>query len=184
MMTMEDSKTFSCSIEILDKNLAHHEEHRRGSEDDIAALQLKMRTMELEHVAEISKFKDALIMSVTDLGKIDIFRSMTISNLHYNDLILEGRQRLEQLKARLVVLQEENLNLAGRLERAMIQISTFDAERRLAEEVEEENKKLRKQLREYERIMSMACRTKPGSVTTRSSREPRSSERNPPSKRS
>jgi hypothetical protein len=153
---------------------------QRGAEDEIAALNLKIRTMELEHKAELSTYKDALVMTVTDLGKMDIIRSMTLSNLQNTDHILESRQCQEQLKAQLLVLREENLNLAGRLERAMIQISSLDTARKIAEEVEDENKKLRIQLRQYENLMTKACnKTKlSGAVaanTTRPYSRPRSS---------
>lgn len=173
MKTMEEFKTSEGSIDIPDETRADRLRYSQGEEnDEIAALQLKIRTMELEHKAELSKYKDALVMAVSDLGKIDIVRSMTISNLRNTDLILEGRQRLEQFKAQLLVIQEENLNLEGRLERAMIQINSFDAERKITAELEEENKRMRIQLRQYENLMTNARKTKPGAVTVRSSSRP------------
>ena len=51
-------------------------------------------------------------------------------------------------------MQEENLNLGGRLERAAIQIGAFEVEKQQAQEIEEENLKLRNQLKEYEQLLS------------------------------
>jgi len=80
--------------------------------------------------------------------------------------MLEVRERLEQLKAINTDLQEENLTLGGRLERAAIQIQTFDVEKQQAEEIEEENAKLRQQLKEYEQLLSRSTK----SASTKSSR--------------
>merc|ERR1711957_773660 len=90
----------------------------------------------------------------------------SISELQSSDRMLEVRERLEQLKARNTDLQEENLTLGGRLERAAIQIQTFDVEKQQAEEIDEENAKLRQQLKEYEQLLSRSTK----SASTKSSR--------------
>jgi len=84
--------------------------------------------------------------------------------------MLEVRERLEQLKARNTDLQEENLNLGGRLERAAIQISAFKVEKQQAEEIEDENVKLRHQLKEYEQLLSNSTKAARSAPSQQSSK--------------
>jgi transcription elongation GreA/GreB family factor len=62
-------------------------------------------------------------------------------------------EHLEQLKMRNEELQEQNMSLGGRLERAIIKIQSFDAEKELAEDLEHECVSLRRQVNELERIL-------------------------------
>jgi predicted nuclease with TOPRIM domain len=84
----------------------------------------------------------------------------TVAELQNDDRMLEVRERLEQLKARNTTLQEENLKLGGRLERAVIEIQSFEVEKEHAEEMESENTTLRRQMKELETILSRLQRPK------------------------
>jgi hypothetical protein len=126
-------------------------------EREIVALKMQLEESKLEHKAEVVKLKDALAVAMEKDSPL----KQTISDLQNNDRMLEVRERLEELKARNTALQEENLKLFGRLERAAIQMQAFEVEKQHAEEVEEENGKLRKQLNEYEQLMSRSSKRSP-----------------------
>jgi len=119
-------------------------------EREIVSLKMQVEERKLEHKADVVKLKDALAKAMEQ----DSPFQQTISDLQNNDRMLEVRERLEQLKARNTNLQEDNLNLGGRLERAAIQISAFEVEKQQAEEIEDDNMKLRKQLKVYEQLLS------------------------------
>lgn len=172
IMPVEEAKVSAPGRENSEKSHPHHQS-RPDCGDEIDALRLEMETMKREHEAERTKLQRALRLAATDLGKNNIMvRSMMISNLQNNDQLLETRQQLEQLNARFVVLKEENLKLRGSLERAKIQVHSFDGERKHAEEVESENRKLQQQVREYELLlMPTMCKTRPGGISVKKERK-------------
>ena len=91
-------------------------------EREIVTLKMQLQERKLEHKADIAKLKDALSKAMDQDSPL----KKTISDLKNNDRMLEVRERLEQLKAKNTALQEENLKLGGRLERAAIQISASE----------------------------------------------------------
>ncbi|KAG7364343.1 hypothetical protein IV203_037545 [Nitzschia inconspicua] len=126
---------------------------------------MQLEESKLAHKAEVVKLKEALAVAIEQNSPLN----KTLSDLHENDRMLEVRERLEQLKARNMALQEENLKLGGRLERAAIQINAFELEQQHAEEVEDENRKLRHQLREYEQLLTNSTkRSSPVQTSTKS----------------
>merc|ERR1719343_1758071 len=124
-------------------------------EREIVALKMQLEERKLEHKADVVKLKDALAKAIEQDSPL----KQTISELQNNDRMLEVRERLEQLKARNTDLQEENLSLGGRLERAAIQINAFEIEKQQAEEIEQENNELRNQLKEYEQLLSKTTKS-------------------------
>jgi hypothetical protein len=71
-------------------------------------------------------------------------------NLPNDQRMLRVRERLEQLKMRNEELHEQNPKLGGRLERAIVKIQSFDAEKKLAEDVERECVSSGRQVNELE----------------------------------
>jgi chromosome segregation ATPase len=147
-------------VEEMQQEVMQVEGKAMKQEREIVALKMQLEERKLEHKADVVKLKDALAKAIEQDSPL----KQTISELQNNDRMLEVRERLEQLKARNTDLQEENLNLGGRLERAAIQISAFEVEKERAEEIEGENMKLRNQLTEYEQILSRT--TKPAKNTS------------------
>jgi len=142
-------------LEEMQKEVMQVEAKAMKQEREIVALKMQLEERKLEHKADVVKLKDALAKAMEQDSPL----KKTISDLQYKDRMLEVRERLEQLKARNTALQEENLNLGGRLERAVIQISASEVEKQQAEEIEEENTKLRQQLKEYEHLLSSSANT-------------------------
>jgi chromosome segregation ATPase len=137
-------------VDEMQQEMMQVEGKAMKQEREIVSLKMQLEERKLEHKADVVKLKDALAKAMEQ----DSPFQQTISDLQNNDRMLEVRERLEQLKARNTNLQEDNLNLGGRLERAAIQISAFEVEKQQAEEIEDENMKLRKQLKEYEQLLS------------------------------
>ena len=137
-------------VEEMQQEVMQVEGKTMKQEREIVALKMQLEERKLEHKADVVKLKDALSKAIEQ----DMPLKQTISDLQSNDRMLEVRERLEQLKAKNTDLQEENLNLGGRLERAAIQIKAFAVEKQQAEETEEENTSLRNQLKEYEQLLS------------------------------
>merc|ERR1712194_607583 len=141
-------------VEEMQQEVMHVEGKAMKQEREIVALKMQLEERKLEHKADVVKLKDALAKAMEQDSPL----KQTISDLQNNDRMLEVRERLEQLKARNTDLQEENLNLGGRLERAAIQINAFEIEKHQAEEIEEENTKLRQRLKEYEQLLSRSTK--------------------------
>merc|ERR1712224_901161 len=142
-------------LEEMQQEVIQVEAKAMKQEREIVALKMQLEERKLEHKADVVKLKDALAKAMEQDSPL----KKTISDLQHNDRVLEVRERLEQLKARNTALQEENLNLGGRLERAVIQISASEVEKQQAEEIEEENAKLRQQLKEYEQLLSRSAKS-------------------------
>jgi len=141
-------------VEEMQQEVMQVEGKAMKQEREIVALKMQLEERKLEHKADVVKLKDALAKAMEHDSPL----KQTISDLQNNDRMLEVRERLETLKARNTNLQEENLNLGGRLERAAIQIKAFQVEKQQAEEIEEENMKLRNQLKEYEQLLSKSSK--------------------------
>jgi len=142
-------------VEEMQQEVMQMEEKAMKQEREIVALKMQLEERKLEHKADVVKLKDALAKAMDHDSPL----KKTIFDLQNNDRMLEVRERLELLKKRNTDLQEENLNLGGRLERAAIQINAFELEKQQAEEIEEENMKLRKQLKEYEQLLSQSAKS-------------------------
>jgi chromosome segregation ATPase len=141
-------------VEEMQQEVMQVESKAMKQEREIVSLKMQLEERKLEHKADVVKLKDALAKAMEHDSPL----KQTISGLQNNDRMLEVRERLEQLKARNTALQEENLSLGGRLERAAIQINAFEVEKQQVAEVDEENAKLRQQLKEYEQLMSKSSK--------------------------
>lgn len=135
-------------FEELQDELYHMEQQAMKQEREIANLQMKLEESKLSHRAEVSKFVDLIKKKEqeTPIAK-------SVKDLENDDRLLETRERLESLKKHSTRLQEENLKLGGRLERASIEIQSFAKERQQVNEIEQDNRNLRKQLNEMEKVL-------------------------------
>ena len=153
-------------VEEMQQEVIQVEAKAIKQEREIVALKMQLEERKLEHKADVVKLKDALAKAMEHDSPL----KQTIFDLKTNDRMLEVRERLEQLKARNTQLQEENLNLGGRLERAAIQIGAFEVEKQQAQEIEEENLKLRNQLKEYEQLLSRSKKLRKNLPVSQASR--------------
>jgi hypothetical protein len=131
-------------------------------EREVIELKMLLEESKLEHNAEATKLKEF----IAEMEKESPLAKAMV-NLQNDQRMLMVRERLEQLKMRNEELQEQNLKLGGRLERAIIKIQSFDAEKKNAEDVERECVSLRKQVNELERILKR-LQLSPKSVQARS----------------
>jgi hypothetical protein len=145
-------------VEEMQQEVMDVEAKAMRQEREIIALKMQLEESKLAHKAEAVQLREALSVALENNSPL----KKTLSDLHESDRMLEVRERLEQLKARNTALQEENLKLGGRLERAAIQINAFELEKQHAEEVEDENKNLRHQLREYEQLLTKSAKRSGG----------------------
>lgn len=141
-------------VEEMQQEVMQVEGRAMKQEREIVALKMQLEERKLEHKADVVKLKDALAKAMEEDSPL----KQRISDLQSSDRMLQVRERLEHLKAKNTGLQEENLVLGGRLERAAIQIKAFELEKEQAREIEEENMKLRNQLKEYEQLLSRGSR--------------------------
>ena len=141
-------------VEEMQQEVMQVEGRAMKQEREIVALKMQLEERKLEHKADVVKLKDALAKAMEEDSPL----MQRISDLQSSDRMLQVRERLEHLKAKNTGLQEENLVLGGRLERAAIQIKAFELEKEQAREIEEENMKLRNQLKEYEHLLSRGSR--------------------------
>jgi chromosome segregation ATPase len=139
-------------VEEMQQEVMQVEARAMRQEREIVQLKILLDENKLQHKAEVVQLKEALAAATDDSPL-----KKTLSDLQNNDRMLEVRERLEQLKARNTALQEENLKLGGRLERAAIQINAFELEKKHAAEIEEENGKIRQQLKQYEQLLSQTA---------------------------
>eukprot|EP00934_Nitzschia_sp_Nitz4_P005396 Nitzschia sp. Nitz4//scaffold24_size164493//4780//8799//NITZ4_002303-RA/size164493-processed-gene-0.218-mRNA-1//-1//CDS//3329544039//5386//frame0 len=77
----------------------------------------------------------------------------TVSDLEEEDRMLEIHQRLAYVEERNTKLQEQNLQLSGRLERKTIEVKSLEFEKQHAEELEKENLSLMRQVKEMATIL-------------------------------
>ena len=136
-------------VEDLQQEVIQFESRSKNQEREIVALKMQLEEGKLENKAEVVRLKD-IIANMEKESPL----ARTVAELQNDDRMLEVRERLEQLKMRNTELQEENLKLGGRLERAIIEIKSFDAEKRHAEEMEHENASLRRQVQGLEQILA------------------------------
>lgn len=134
-------------VEDLQQELMQLEGRSLKQDREITALKMQLEESKLEHKAEVVRLKDVIAnMETNPLAK-------TMADLQHDDRMLEVRERLEQLKARNTKLQEENLKLGGRLERKVIEVKSLEFEKDRAEEMEQENDTLRRQVKELQSIL-------------------------------
>ena len=142
-------------VEEMQQEVMAIEGRAMKQEREIIALKMQLEEKGLEHREEVFKLKETIkTMEDSPLAK-------TMAGLQNDDRMLEARQRLEQLKWRNTQLQEENLKLGGRLERAVIEIKSMDAERAHSAELEKETVGLRQQVKVLEGLLSNASRAPP-----------------------
>lgn len=135
-------------VEDLQQELMQLEGRSLKQDREITALKMQLEEGKLEHKAEVVRLKEALA-TMENEGPL----AKTMAALANDDRMLEVRERLEQLKARNTILQEENLKLGGRLERKVIEIKSLEFEKARAEELEKENGSLRRQVNELGSIL-------------------------------
>jgi chromosome segregation ATPase len=122
-------------------------------EREIVALKMQLEEHKLEHKSEVVRLKDviATLESESPLAQ-------TVAQLQNDDRMLEVRERLEQLKWKNTELQEANLKLNGRLERAMLASKSLESEKEHSEDLEKEIRKLSRQVKTLEGILEGAKR--------------------------
>ena len=142
-------------VEDLQQEVMQIESRAAKQDREIVALRMQLEESKLEHKAEVVRLKDVIVTMEKEspLAK-------QVAELQNDDRMLEVRERLEQLKVRNTKLQEENLKLGGRLERSIIEIKSFEAERSHGEEMEKENSVLRGQVKELEKILGGARKSR------------------------
>jgi chromosome segregation ATPase len=142
-------------FEDLQQEMMQIESRAMKQDREIIALKMQLEESKLEHKSEVVRLKDVIVTMEKEspLAK-------TVAELQRDDKMLEVRERLEQLKMRNTNMQEENLKLGGRLERAIIEIKSFEAERNHSEEMDKENGLLRGQVKELEKILGGARKQK------------------------
>lgn len=143
---------------------------RRGESEDLQQefiqMQYKTKTQEREimnlkmHMEENSREYKEQVRKLKGMLNQESTISRTMADLEQDDRMLEVRERLEKLKTQNTSLQEENIKLGGRLERASIEISSFASEREHVGKVEQENQSLRRQLKELERVLEQSKTSK------------------------
>jgi chromosome segregation ATPase len=120
----------------LQQEVLYMESKAMRQEREIGNLKMHLEETKLQHRAEISKFKDQILREQQEPSQND----------RNEDEMFQ--ERLERLKQRNVTLQENNMRLGGRLERATTEIQSLNTERQLTSELEFENKNLRQQVQE------------------------------------
>jgi chromosome segregation ATPase len=143
-------------VEEMQQEVMAIESRSKSQEREILALKMQLEEKKLEHKEEVFKLR----------GKIENLEkesplAKTVAELQNDDRMLEVRQRLEQLKQRNTSLQEENLKLGGRLERAVIEIKSLDAEREHMAGLEKDVARLTHQVRTLEGLLASVSRQQP-----------------------
>eukprot|EP00339_Tiarina_fusa_P012716 CAMPEP_0117003322 /NCGR_PEP_ID=MMETSP0472-20121206/4680_1 /TAXON_ID=693140 ORGANISM="Tiarina fusus, Strain LIS" /NCGR_SAMPLE_ID=MMETSP0472 /ASSEMBLY_ACC=CAM_ASM_000603 /LENGTH=1783 /DNA_ID=CAMNT_0004703931 /DNA_START=212 /DNA_END=5560 /DNA_ORIENTATION=+ len=135
-------------VEDLQQEVMQIEARAMKQEREVVALKMQLEESKLEHKAEVVRLKD-VILNMEKESPL----ARTVAELQNDDRMLEVRERLEQLKMRNTSLQEENLKLGGRLERSIIEIKSFEAEKKHAADMERENSSLRRQVQGLEQLL-------------------------------
>jgi chromosome segregation ATPase len=129
--------------EVMEINTRANKQER-----EIVALKMQLEEHKLEHKSEVVRLKD-MIATMENESPL----ANTVAQLQNDDRMLEVRERLEQLKNKNTELQEQNLRLNGRLERAMLASESLESEKEHSEEVEKEVKRLSRQVKSLEAIL-------------------------------
>jgi chromosome segregation ATPase len=135
-------------VEELQQEVIEIETRAMKQEREIMTLKMRVEEGKLDHKAEVVRLKDTIVQleQESPLAK-------TVAELQNDDRMLEVRERLEQLKMKNSSLQEENLKLGGRLERAIIEIRSFEAEKEHADALEKDVARLQRTVKKLEEIL-------------------------------
>ena len=150
-------------VDDLQQEIMQIEGRAMKQEREINAIKVQFNEKKLEHKAEVARLKEVIATLEKDSSPL----VKTVAELQNDDRMLAVRERLEQLKKTNTGLQEENLKLGGRLERATIEIKSFEAEREHAEATEKENSMLRNQVKELEEVLNNLRAQRPPPSPTR-----------------
>jgi hypothetical protein len=145
-------------VEDLQQEVMEVESRAMKQEREIVSLKLQLEESKLHHRREVLKLQEeiATLQSESPLVK-------TVKELYNNDQMLEVRERLEQLKMRNTALQEENLKLGRALERAIIKINSFEADKTRTLLMVRECASLRSELYELESTLARSRQSPTGS---------------------
>ena len=134
--------------EVMEINTRANKQER-----EIVTLKMQLEEHKLEHKSEVVRLKD-MIATMENESPL----ANTVAQLQNDDRMLEVRERLEQLKWTNTELQEQNLKLNGRLERAMLASKSLESEKEHSEDLEKEVRRLSRQVKTLEGILQGAKR--------------------------
>lgn len=146
--------------EELQQELIVMESKAKRQDREISALRVRLEEAQLDHRAEVSQLQDLMRRKEQEAPV-----AKTVLDLEQADRLLEVQERLVSLKSHNTRLQEQNLKLNGRLERATIEIQSFASERGHMVELEQHNHQLRIQMSDMERVLRSYSQ-RPPTVTT------------------
>jgi len=135
-------------LEELQKELIESKSRAMNQDREYTCLKLKLDECKMEYEKEIERLKQESPLS------------KAMSDLEDTNIMLDVKQRLEQLKVVNIELKEENIKLGAKLERALINIQGLEAENDIASEMEKEYANVRKQLKDLECLLEENVRLK------------------------
>ena len=135
-------------LEELQKDLIESKSRAMNQDREYTSLKLKLDECKMEYEKEIESLKQ------------DSPLSKAMRDLEDTNMMLDVKQRLEQLKVVNIDLKEENIKLGAKLERALINIQGLEAENEIATEMEKEYTNVRKQLKDLECLLEENVRLK------------------------
>jgi len=147
-------------FEELQEEIIVMESKAKRQDRELSGLRMRLEEAQLDHRAEVSQLRDLMRRREQEAPI-----AKTVTELEQEDRLLEVQERLATLKSHNTKLQEQNLKLNGRLERATIEIQSFSKERGQHLELENDNRHLRKQLSDMERVLRSYSQ-RPPTVTT------------------
>jgi chromosome segregation ATPase len=147
-------------FEELQDEVYHMEEQAMKQEREIVNLRMKLEDAKLAHRAEVSQLTDLVRRKEQEAPIVK-----TVMELENEDRMLEVRERLESLKIHNTKLQEANIKLGGRLERASIEIQSFASERQQVTDIEQDNRQLRNQLNDMDQVLKSYSQRAPSVIS-------------------
>ncbi|CAJ1945652.1 unnamed protein product [Cylindrotheca closterium] len=147
-------------LDEMQEEIIVMESKAKRQEREISGLRVRLEEAQLDHRAEVSQLRDLLRRKEQEAPI-----ARTVMDLKNEDRLLEVHEHLANLKSHNTKLQEQNLKLNGRLERATIEIQSFASQRGHAVELEQDNRHLRNQLTDMERVLRSYSQRSP-TVTT------------------
>jgi len=147
-------------LEELQEEIFVMESKAKRQEREISGLRVRLEEAQLDHRAEVSQLRDFLRRKEQEAPI-----AKTVMDLENEDRLLEVQERLANFKSHNTKLQEQNLKLNGRLERATIEIQSFASQRGHMVDLEQDNRHLRNQLSDMERVLRSYSQ-RPPTVTT------------------
>eukprot|EP00536_Pseudo-nitzschia_multiseries_P015003 jgi/Psemu1/246519/estExt_Genewise1.C_8010025 len=140
-------------LEELQRELIESKSQAMNQDREYTNLKVKLDECKIEHEREIRSLGE----EIERLNK-DSALSKTVRELQGNNMMLEAKQRLEQLKVVNTELKEDNFELAARLERAIAKIQCLEEETQIAAEMEREYMNVREQLKDLEYLLEENAR--------------------------